>query len=143
MERVKEFVDFLEEYTDFIMRLATSRAELEMRQEDLANIDRKIFRSNGSDVAKAIGKELKYDRDKLSLQVKRLENNNDRFEREKQSLISEGLCSLTGLAEILTEAGLDESQVEQLLAGVMFRISNKIATDKERETMVASGPQNS
>jgi hypothetical protein len=33
--------------------------------------------------------------------------------------------------------------VEQLLAGVMFRISNKIATDKERETMVASGPQNS
>ena len=142
MERVKEFVDFLEEYTDFIMRLATSRAELEMRQEDLVNIDRKIFRSNGSDVAKAIGKELKYDRDKLYLQVKRLENNNQRFEKEKHSQIREGLCSLSGLAEIIAEAGLDEKQVEQLLAGVMFRISNKIATEEEKSSLAASGPQN-
>ena len=126
MERVKEFVDFLEEYTDFIMRLASSRAELEMRQEDLANLDRKIFRSNGSDAAKIVGKELKYERDKLSLQVKRLETNNGRFEREKSGQITNGLCSLSGLAELLTEAGLDENQVEQLLAGVMFRISNKL-----------------
>ncbi len=142
MERVKEFVDFLEEYTDFIMRLATSRAELEMRQEDLANLDRKIFRSNGSDAAKVVGKELKYERDKLSLQVKRLENNNDRYEREKQTHISEGLCSLSGLAEILTEAGLDESQVEQLLAGAMFRINSKLATDKEKTQIPAKSPVN-
>ena len=143
MERVTEFVDFLEEYTDFIMSLATSRAHLEMRQEDLANIDKKIFRSNGSEAARIVGKELKYERDKLSLQVKRLEGNNERFEKDKQSQISEGLCSLSGLAEILASAGLDENQVEQLLAGVMFRINSKIATEKERETMVAIGPQNS
>ena len=143
MERVKEFVDFLEEYTDFIMRLSRSRAELEMRQEDLSSIDRKIFRSNGSDLDKAIGKELRYERDKLSLQVKRLEGVNERFEREKKSQISEGLCSLSGLAEILAGAGLDENQIEQLLAGVMFRISNKIATEEEKTTMAASGPQNS
>ncbi len=126
MERVKGFVDFLEEYTDFIMRLASNRAELEMRQEDLEIVDKKIFRSNGSDADKIIGRDLKYEREKLSLQVKRLESNNERYEREKQSHISEGLSSLSGIAEILTEAGLDENQVEQLLAGVMFRISNKL-----------------
>ena len=135
MERVKEFVDFLEEYTDFIMRLSRSRAELEMRQEDLANIDKKIFRSNGSEAARIVGKELKYERDKLALQVKRLEGNNERFEKDKQSQISEGLCSLSGLAEILASAGLDEDQVEQLLAGVMFRINIKIAAIHELHSM--------
>ena len=142
MERVKEFVDFLEEYTDFIMRLSRSRAELEMRQEDLASIDKKIFRSNGSEAAKIVGKELKYERDRLSLQVKRLESSNERFEREKQAQINEGLCSLSGLAEILASAGLDENQVEQLLAGVMFRINTKIATEEEKVSLTASGPQN-
>lgn len=142
MERIKEFVDFLEEYTDFIMRLASSRAELEMRQEDLENIDRKIFRSNSSDIAKAIGKELKYDRDKLYLQVKRLENNNERFEREKHSQISDGLCTLSGLAELLTEAGFDQQQVEQLLAGVMFRINNKLLTEDEKAKGLSQGPMN-
>lgn len=126
MERVTEFVDFLEEYTDFIMSLATSRAHLEMRQEDLDGLDRRIFRSNGSDKDKAIGKELKYERDRLALQVKRLENNNERYEREKGKEIEVGLSALSGLSELLTEAGLSESQVEQILAGVMFRISSKL-----------------
>ena len=142
MERVKEFVDFLEEYTDFIIKLATSRAEFEMRQEDLKNIDRKIFKSNGSDASRAVGKEFGYERDKLALQVKRSENNKLRHESEIQPKINEGLSSLSGLAEILAEAGLDRQQVEQLLAGVMFRINNKISPESEKQPFIV-GPQNS
>ena len=101
-----------------------------------------IFNYLQPQTLKVDGKELKYERDRLSLQVKRLESSNERFEREKQAQINEGLCSLSGLAEILASAGLDENQVEQLLAGVMFRINTKIATEEEKVSLTASGPQN-
>ena len=142
MERVTEFIDFLEEYTDFIMRLASNRAQLETRQGDMKNIDDRLKRYNNSEDYRFVVRELRFDKDKLKLEIKRLTENNERLEKNKQSQVSNGLCSLSGISELLANAGLDEAQVEQALAGVMFRINSKLATEAEKAQMSAQGPSN-